>query len=188
MSSPSTLTGTYVIDPTNSRIGFVARSALFARVRGSFHDFSGSGYFDAEDPTRSHLEMRIDAKSIDTHNARRDVHLRSDDYFAVEEHRAISFVSTAVERIDNEQHRVIGDLLIKGIRRPVIVDIHLTGASDLVNGDDRIKVEGRATVNRKHWGVQWNAVLEGGGVFVGNNVAIELQLSAVRTGSAAINT
>jgi polyisoprenoid-binding protein YceI len=185
MSSPATLTGTYVIEPTNSRIGFVARSALVARVRGSFDDFSGSGYFDAEDPTRSHLEMRIDAKSINTHNARRDAHLRSDDYFAVEEHRAISFVSTAVERIDHEHHRVIGDLLIKGIRRPVIVDIHLTGASDPVNGDDRIKLEGRAKVNRKQWGVQWNAVLEGGGVFVGNNVAIELQLSAARTGEVA---
>ncbi|MGH9084508.1 MAG: YceI family protein, partial [Acidimicrobiales bacterium] len=88
---PSTITGTYELDPTHSRIGFVARHAMVTKVRGSFNEFAGAGYFDAEDPSRSHLELTIQASSIDTRNADRDGHLRSNDFFAMDEHPEIRF-------------------------------------------------------------------------------------------------
>src|SRR5579862_2387857 len=95
----SEATGTYNIDPAHSRIGFIARHAMVTKVRGSFNEFSGSGFFDPEDPSNSHLELIIEASSIDTRNADRDAHLRSNDFFAMAEFPQISFVSTAVEHL-----------------------------------------------------------------------------------------
>jgi hypothetical protein len=92
------LTGTYTIDPTHSRIGFVARHAMVTKVRGSFNEFEGTGTFDAENPTAATLQLTIQAASIDTRNPDRDAHLRSNDFFDMETHPEISFVSTAVEQ------------------------------------------------------------------------------------------
>src|SRR5688500_11637258 len=114
---PATLTGTYAIDPTHSRIGFVARHAMVTKVRGSFNEFDGSGYLDADDPRRSQLELTIQAASIDTRNAERDAHLRGNDFFAMDEHPQITFASTAVEPIGAERFRVTGDLTIKGVTK-----------------------------------------------------------------------
>jgi polyisoprenoid-binding protein YceI len=97
---PTTLTGEYTIDPTHSRIGFVARHAMVTKVRGSFNEFSGSGYFDAENPANSRAELTIQAASIDTRNADRDGHLKSNDFFDMETYPEITFASTAVEPVD----------------------------------------------------------------------------------------
>src|SRR6188474_3385731 len=97
---PTTLTGNYQIDPTHSRIGFVARHAMVTKVRGSFNEFDGSGHFDADDPAASYLRLTIQAASIDTRNADRDAHLRSNDFFDMETYPEITFASTAVEPID----------------------------------------------------------------------------------------
>src|SRR6478752_6670497 len=97
---PATLTGTYAIDPVHSRIGFVARHAMVTKVRGSFNEFDGEGYFDAENPADSRLHLTIKAASIDTRNADRDAHLRSNDFFDMETYPEISFVSTSVEQVD----------------------------------------------------------------------------------------
>ncbi len=178
---PSTLTGTYAIDPVHSSLGFIVRQAIAGKVRGSFTEFAGMGYFDAGDPTQSHLELTIQAESIDTRNVRRDAHLRSNAYFGVAEHPEITFVSTAVERIDDSKHRVTGDLTIKGVTKPVSVDFELTHAADDSSGDHRIGFEGKAVVSRKDWGVKWNALLEGAGLFVGEKVTLQLEVSAIRT-------
>ena len=178
---PTTLTGTYTIDPSHSRIGFVARHAMVTKVRGSFNDFAGSGYFDAEDPARSTLELTIQAASIDTRNADRDAHLRSNDFFDMEQYPEITFRSTAVEQLDPETYRVTGDLTMRGVTRPVTFDLEYTGAAIDPYQNQRIGFEGQTTVNRKDWGISWNAALEAGGVLVSEKVVLEFDVSAIRS-------
>ena len=181
---PTTLTGTYSIDPTHSRIGFVARHAMVTKVRGSFNEFEGSGYFDAENPSASNLELTIQAASIDTRNADRDGHLKSNDFFDMEAYPTITFASTSVERIDDENYRVTGDLTIKGVTKPVTVDFEYAGTAVDPYGNLRLGLEGKTTVNRKDWGVNWNAALEAGGVLVSEKVTLEFEVSAIRTDAA----
>lgn len=173
-------TGTYTIDPTHSRIGFVARHAMVTKVRGSFNEFEGSGHFDAENPANSHLQLTIKAASIDTRNADRDGHLRSNDFFDMENYPEITFASTAIEPV-GDGYRVTGDLTIKGVTKPVTVDFDYEGAAVDPYGNQRIGLEGKTTVNRKDWGVNWNAALEAGGVLVSEKVTLELEVSAIRT-------
>ena len=182
---PTTLTGSYAIDPAHSRIGFVARHAMVTKVRGSFNEFAGTGYFDAENPAASRLELTIQAASIDTRNADRDAHLRSNDFFDMENHPEIRFVSTAGEQVDGDNYRVTGDLTIKGVTKPVTVDFQYTGTVVDPYGNQRVGFEGATTVNRKEWGVNWNAALDAGGVLVGEKVVLEFEVSAVRTPDAA---
>ena len=182
---PSTVTGTYAIDPTHSRIGFVARHAMVTKVRGSFNEFEGSGVFDAENPTRSQLQLTIQAASIDTRNADRDGHLRGNDFFDMERYPEIRFASTGVEQLEAENYRVTGDLTIKGVTKPVVVDFEYTGTAVDPFNNVRIGLEGKTTVNRKDWGVNWNAALEAGGVLVSEKVTLEFEVSAIRTGDAA---
>jgi len=178
---PTTLTGTYAIDPTHSRIGFVARHAMVTKVRGSFNEFEGTGYFEAENPAGSHLTLTIQAASIDTRNADRDGHLRSNDFFDMETYPTITFASTAVEQTGDTDYRVTGDLTIKGVTKPVTVDFEHTGSAVDPYGNQRIGFEGTTTVNRKDWGVSWNAALDAGGVLVSEKVTLELEVSAIRT-------
>ena len=181
---PRTLTGNYVVDPTHSRIGFVARHAMVTKVRGSFNEFEGSGYFDAENPSASKAELTIQAASIDTRNADRDAHLRSNDFFDMDTHPEISFVSTNVEAVDGS-YRVTGDLTIKGVTKSVTVDFEYTGTAVDPYGNTRVGFEGQTTINRKDWGVNWNAALETGGVLVSEKVVLEFEVSAIRTPDAA---
>jgi polyisoprenoid-binding protein YceI len=177
---PATLTGNYKIDPSHSRFGFVARHAMVTKVRGSFNEFDGSGYFDAENPSNSHFTLTIKAASIDTRNAERDAHLRSNDFFSMDEYPEITFTSTKVEQAGERTYRVTGDLTIKGVTRPITFDLEFTG--DVVDpwGNTRIGFEGSTTVNRKDWGINWNVALEAGGVLVSENVTLEFEISAVR--------
>ena len=103
-------TGAYSLDPTHSRIGFVARHAMVTKVRGSFNDFTGTGYFDAADPSKSSMEVTINVASIDTRNADRDAHLRSNDFFDMATYPQIRFVSTGVKVVDDANFQVSGDL------------------------------------------------------------------------------
>ena len=179
-TAPSTLTGTYAIDPTHSRVGFVARHAMVTKVRGSFNEFEGSGYFDAENPASSHLQLTIQAASIDTRNADRDAHLRSNDFFDMENFPEITFTSTKVEHIDADNYKVTGDLTIKGVTKSVTIDFEYAGTAVDPFGNQRIGVEGTTTINRKDWGVNWNAALEAGGVLVSEKVTLEFEVSAIK--------
>ncbi|HEX2118185.1 MAG TPA: YceI family protein [Acidimicrobiales bacterium] len=178
---PISLTGTYTIDPSHSRVGFVARHAMVTKVRGSFNEFSGSGSFDAENPDNSSLHVTIQAASIDTRNADRDAHLRGNDFFAMDQYPEITFDSTSVEQVDVESVRVTGDLTMKGVTRPVTVDLEFTGAAVDPYGNQRIGIEGATVVNRKDWGISWNAALETGGVLVSEKVKLEFDVSAIRS-------
>src|SRR5688572_23776011 len=182
---PASLTGTYAIDPAHSRIGFVARHAMVTKVRGSFNEFEGSGHLDAEDPARSHATLTIEASSIDTRNGDRDAHLRSNDFFDMETYPRITFASTAVEQVDVDQFRLTGDLTIKGVTKPVAIEFEYTGSAVDPFGNQRIGFEGKTTVNRKDWGLNWNAALDAGGVLVSEKVTLEFEVSAIRTPDAA---
>jgi polyisoprenoid-binding protein YceI len=174
------LTATYNLDPAHSRVGFVARHAMVTKVRGAFNDVTGSGYFDAADPSRSHLELTIKAASIDTRNADRDAHLRGNDFLDMEQYPEIRFASTSVERADDTAYRVTGDLTIKDVTKPVTFDLEFTGAVVDPFGNQRIGLEGSVNINRKDWGVNWNATLEAGGVLVSEKVLLEFEVSAIK--------
>ena len=175
------LTGTYTLDPSHSRVGFVARHAMVSKVRGAFNDVSATGYLDVADPTKSHLEVVIQAKSIDTRNADRDNHLRSNDFFDMDNYPEIRFASTAVTPAGDGSFRVTGDLTIKGVSKPVTIELEFTGAAVDPYNNQRIGLEGTVAVNRKDWGVNWNAALEAGGVLVSEQVTLEIEVSAIKS-------
>jgi polyisoprenoid-binding protein YceI len=178
--APTSLSGTYAIDPAHTRLGFVARHAMVTKVRGAFNDVEGSGELDADDPGNSHFELTIRAHSIDTRNADRDNHLRSNDFFDMDNHPEITFGSTSVEKVDDDTFRVTGDLTIKGVTNPVTFDLELSGPAVDPFGNTRIGLEGSTQVNRKDWGVNWNAPLEAGGLLVSEKVTLEFEVSAIK--------
>ena len=171
---------TYSIDPTHSRVGFVARHAMVTKVRGAFNEFEGSGRFDAENPSQSALSVSIQTASIDTRNADRDGHLQSGDFFDVETYPTISFVSTDISATDASNYRVTGDLTIKDVTRPTTFDLELTGTAVDPWGNTRLGLEGSAVVSRKDWGLTWNTALDAGGVLVGDKVTLEFEISALK--------
>lgn len=174
-------TGTYTIDQAHSRIGFVARHAMITKVRGSFNEFEGSGYFDADDPSKITLEVTIKAGSIDTRNSDRDAHLRSNDFFDMESYPEITFKSTGVEKKPDGSYAVTGDLTIKGTTKSVTIEFEYTGAATDPFGNNRLGFEGSLVVNRKDWGISFNAPLEAGGVLVSENVTLEIEVSAIKS-------
>jgi len=174
------LTGDYVVDQAHTRIGFVARHAMITKVRGSFNEFEGRGHFDAADPAKSSVEVTIKAASVDTRNEDRDRHLRSNDFLDMEKYPEIRFASTSVEPAGDSVYRVSGDLTIKDVTKPVGIDFEFTGAVTDPFGNERAGFEGSTTINRKDWGVSFNAPLETGGVLVGENVTLEFEVAAIK--------
>lgn len=174
------LTGTYTPDPAHSRIGFVARHAMVTKVRGQFTEYTGAGYFDPEHPERSSIELTIAADSIDTGNADRDAHLRSSDFFDMEDHPTITFRSTSVEKVQDDVYRVIGNLTVRGSTTPVTIDFEYGGTAVDPYGNTRIGLEGSTKVNRKDYGLNWNAALDTGGVLVSDTVTLEFDVSAIK--------
>ena len=177
------LTGNYTLDVAHTRLGFSARHAMVSKVHGAFTDFEGAGYIDAEKPENSHFELTIKVQSIDTRNKDRDNHLRTNDFLAMEEYPEITFRTTNVERVDDANFKVSGDLEIRGVTKPVTLDFEFTGASLDPWGNTRLGFEGGGTINRKDWGVNWNAVLDGGGVMVSERVNLEFDVEAVKAKS-----
>jgi polyisoprenoid-binding protein YceI len=174
------VTGDYTIDPAHSRIGFVARHAMVTKVRGSFDEFEGALHIDGENPANSWARVTIQAKSIDTRNSQRDDHLRSNDFLDMNNYPEITFVSTGVEPIGDDRFRVIGDLTVRGVTRPVTLDVEYSGTATDPFGNVRVGFEGSGQINRKDFGVNWNALLEGGGVMVSDKVTVEFEVSAIK--------
>lgn len=174
------LTGDYQLDPAHTQLAFVARYAMVTKVRGLFTDFEGTVHIDAENPKNSTAELRIKSASIDTRQDQRDAHLRSEDFFDVENHPGIVFTTTRVEHVDDDRYRVTGDLTIKGVSRPVSVEVEYTGSAKDPFGNLRAGFEGRGEINRKDWGLNWNAALETGGFLVGDKLKLELDISAIK--------
>ena len=173
------LSGAWVIDPAHSAIGFSARHAMVTKVRGQFSEFDGQATIDSANPAASSVTVVIKTASIDTRQADRDAHLRSGDFFDVETFPEIRFVSTRVARKDAQTWSITGDLTIKDVTKPVTVDFEYTGSATDPFGNKRAGFEGSVVVNRKDWGLTWNAALETGGVLVSEEVTLEFDISAI---------
>jgi polyisoprenoid-binding protein YceI len=174
------LTGDYSIDPSHSRLGFQARHAMVTKVRGAFNDVEGTIHVDTAHPAQSTASVTIQVNSIDTRNADRDAHLRSNDFLAMDEHPTITFQSTSAEKVDENHYRISGALTIRGVTKPVTIPFEFTGAVKDPWGNLRVGFEGDVVINRKDWGVNFNAPLEAGGVLVGERVTLEFDLSLVK--------
>jgi polyisoprenoid-binding protein YceI len=172
--------GTWEIDPSHQSFEFIARH-LMAKVRGRFPGARGVATI-AEVPEESTLEIEIDANTIDTKDDTRDAHMRSDDFFGVEEHPTISFRSTAVRPGAGENEwKVDGDLTIRGNARPVTVDVEFLGAAVDPWGNKRIGFSGVVPeVDREQWGLVWNSPLEAGGFLLGRTVRLEIEAELVK--------
>ncbi|WP_026454341.1 YceI family protein [Saccharomonospora iraqiensis] len=179
-SDQAQLTGDYTIDPEHTRIGFVARHAMITKVRGSFTEFEGTVHVDGENPADSSAELTIRAASIDTRNADRDGHLRSNDFLAMEDYPEITFRSTDIARTGEDTFDVTGDLTVRGVTQRVTIPFTFEGQAVDPFGNSRIGFEGSTTINRQDFGVRWNAPLETGGVLVGDKVVLEFEVSAIK--------
>ena len=177
----STVTGTYTLDVAHSRLGFVARHAMVTKVRGAFNDFEGTATIDGTNPANSSVQITIQAASIDTRNQQRDEHLRTNDFLDIATYPTITFVSTEVAHEGGDEFRVTGDLTIRGVTKQVSFPLEFQGMVKDPWGNDRIGFEGEVVINRKDWGVNWNAALEAGGVLVSEKVTLEFEISAVRS-------
>src|SRR4051812_7419020 len=173
------ITGTYTIDPAHSRLGFSARHAMVATVRGQFTEFSGTAHVDTANPASSKVEVSIVANSIDTGQQQRDDHLRSGDFFESEQYPDITFSSTDIQR-DGADWTITGNLTIKGVTHSIAVPFEFSGSATDPFGNTRIGFEGEAVLLRKDWGLSWNAALETGGVLVSDKIKLQFDVSAIK--------
>jgi polyisoprenoid-binding protein YceI len=174
------LTGDYTVDTAHSRLGFAARHAMVTKVRGQFKEFEGTAHLDFADPSKSSAEVSIKTASVDTGHEQRDAHLRTNDFFDAPTYPEMTFRSTSVEKVDDEHYKLTGDLTIKETTKPVTIDFDFTGTAVDPFGNVRVGFEGSTTINRRDWGVEWNAPLEAGGVLVSDKVTLEIEVSAIK--------
>lgn len=171
-------------DVAHSSINFSVRHLMVSKVRGQFTKWSGSLEFDEQEPTRARVEAQLDAASIDTKDAQRDAHLRSADFLDTERFPTISFKSTGIEKVGDARFSMKGELTIRGITKPVTLDVEYAGRAKDPWGGERVGFSARTSIDRKDFGLTWNQLLETGGVLVGEKVDIELEIEAIRRKSA----
>jgi len=170
----------YQIDPAHSTVSFSVKHMMIAKVHGSFKKFSGQLEYDSQNPARAGVDVKIEAASIDTGEADRDKHLRSADFFDVEKYPQLSFKSTSVETSGKEL-KVIGDLTIHGVTKPVRLEVE--GPSEEIKdpwGNVKMGVSATCKIKRKEFGLTWNAALEAGGVLVGDDINISLDIQFIK--------
>jgi polyisoprenoid-binding protein YceI len=170
--------GTWKLDQAHTNLGFVARYLMLTKVRGRFRDFDGTIHI-GESPETSWVEVLMDAASIDSDNETRDEHLRSPDFLDVERFPKLTFRSTRVDVSGDTSLRVTGDLTIRDVTRPVVLDVEFDGLTKGIRGDERAAFSASTEIDREDWGIMWNMALETGGVLVGKRVRIELEIQAI---------
>jgi polyisoprenoid-binding protein YceI len=175
------LTGNYTVDAAHSRFGFVARHAMVTKVRGAFNEFDGKAVIDGDRPQNSSVNVTLQVASVDTRNAQRDGHLRTNDFLDADNYPTITFNSTSITHEGATEFVVTGDLTIKDVTKSISIPLEFQGAAKDPFGNDRIGFEGSVVINRKDWGVSWNAALETGGVLVSEKVTLEFEISAIKS-------
>lgn len=173
-------TGTWTVDPAHSSVEFRVKHMMISTVRGRFGEFEGT-IEAAPDYHQSKVRGTVKAASIDTNEPRRDDHLRSADFFHVENHPEIGFASTRIEHVEKGKFRVGGELTMHGEKRPVEFEVIVHGVTRDPQGQDRVGLEVRGTISRGEFGLRWQQALETGGVVVGDEVRIDADISAVCT-------
>jgi polyisoprenoid-binding protein YceI len=175
---PGYKAGTWTIDQVHSEVGFTVRHMMVSKVRGRFGAFSGQ-FVTGETPVQSTVTAEIDMTSIDTNNAQRDEHIRSADFFEVETFPTMSYRSTGVREDGDGGYLVDGELTLKGVTKPVELQLELGGFGPDPYGGYRAGFSAQATINRGDFGVNFNAALETGGAVVGDKVTIHLEIEGV---------
>ena len=171
---------TWKIDPSHSAIAFSVRHMVVSKTRGRFTKWSGQLRFDPEDPHASSVEVNIEPGSVDTADADRDAHLRSPDFFDVEKFPSASFRSTKVTDQGGDRYRITGDLTIRGVTKPVVLEVTYEGSGKDPWGGERAGFNATTSIDRKQFGLEWNKTLETGGLLVGEKVDLTLEIEAIK--------
>ncbi len=181
LATPQTVTTTWNIDPVHSVAEFKVKHMMISNVKGHFPKVSGKLTLDESDPTKSKVEASIETGSIETRDAQRDAHLKSPDFFHVEKFPAMSFKSTGIKVVRNGELSAEGDLTIRGTTRKVLFTVEgPTPPAKDPWGNTRVAVSATTKINRKDFGLTWNAALETGGILVGDEVTITLDVQFVK--------
>ena len=168
----------WAVDTMHSSIDFSIRHMMIAKVKGSFNQFEASIEADPNDLTTADIAFSVDVASVDTRNADRDAHLRSADFFDVENHPKMTFKATKIERTGDGEYEVTGDLTIRGVTRSETFKVTFEGAGKDPWGNHKAGFSAEGTIKRSDYGLTWNAALETGGVLVGDEVKIHLEIEA----------
>jgi len=177
--------GQWRFDPTHTRIGFSTRHAMVTKVRGAFNDFDGLIIVDPENPERSKVELTVKVASIDTRNADRDQHLRTNDFFDAPQFPEITFVSSRVDQVDEGHFIVSGDVTIRGVTKEISIPIDFIGVERDPMGNLRAGFEGSRRIDRQDFGLKWNTALDSGGVLVSDKITLEFEVSAIKSEDSA---
>lgn len=173
---PGYRVGTWVLDPTHSEVGFSVRHLAISKVKGKFESFDAT-FVTAENPLDSSVTASAEVSSVTTNEKNRDAHLRTGDFFAAEEFPQLTFVSTGVREVDGE-FKVDGDLTMRGVTKPVTFDFEFGGFGEDAYGNYKAGFTAKTVVKREDFGLTWNAPLEKGGVLLGSDVTITLDVQA----------
>jgi polyisoprenoid-binding protein YceI len=179
-ATTQTATRTWTLDPTHSIAEFAVKHLIITTVKGRFRDVAATLTIDEDNPANSSVTASIDVASVDTNLPDRDAHLRSDDFFNAEQFPKITFTSTRVEKVGGGHYKVYGDLTIRDITRPVVLDTEFEGEIDDPWGNRRAAFTARTEISRNEFEVKWNQLVETGGAVVSDNVKITLHLEAVQ--------
>ncbi|WP_251555172.1 YceI family protein [Neobacillus muris] len=170
----------WALDPAHSSVDFSVRHMMIANVKGSFNSFNAVIEADPADLTTASIEFTVDTSSVDTRNADRDAHLVSADFFDVENYPALTFKATTIEKTDEGEYKVTGDLTLRGVTKQETFDVTFEGQGKDPWGNEKVGFSANSTLNRSDYGLVWNAALETGGVLVGDKVKVNLQIQAAK--------
>jgi polyisoprenoid-binding protein YceI len=175
----------WTLDNLHTHVGFAVKHMMVTTVRGQFKQYSGTLDLDPDDFTKSKFEGEIDVASVDTGNSQRDDHLRTNDFFDAPNHPKITFKSTRIEKKGGDEYVVHGDLTMRGVTKPIALDVEFHGVGKNMHGKTVAGLGATGTINRKDFGVNFNALLEGGGVALGEKVKIEIDTEVLASEAVA---
>jgi polyisoprenoid-binding protein YceI len=177
---------TWTVDPMHTQVEFSAKHMGIMTVKGAFTGLTTDINFNEDDFTASSVEATVDASTLSTRDNQRDGHLKSPDFLDVEHFPTITFKSTRIERAAHDQYRMTGDLTIKNVTRPVSLDVVYSGQAKDPMGNMHAGFSAYTTINRKDWGLTWNVALETGGLLVGDQIKIALEIEALKPAAVAV--